>query len=198
MNTSDKYNIVKSVKDVCRSIAPKPFRRLVNRYFYWKKFGLEEIKNLELKDKHIGKRAFIIGNGPSILKQDLTRLSNEVTFVLNSFFHHPQYEQINPTYLCNCDPVSHDINFRKNWYELQKEKTKNTIKLFSKSAQLVDRENKLFQEHLVYYLHTPVPFLKPLSSLKYCPTDLSKPLSNHGLVFIDIALLSAFYMGIRS
>jgi len=149
MNVKDKYKIVKSIKDVCRIIIPKPFRRLANRYFYWKKFGLEESKNLELKDKHLGKRAFIIGNGPSILNQDLTRLSNEVTFVLNSFFYHPQYEQISPTYLCNCDPVSNYTDFRKNWYELQKEKTKKTIKLFSKRQFKDEMQRYLMKQRIL-------------------------------------------------
>ena len=80
---------------------------------------------------------------------------------------------------------------------LQKEKTKKTIKLFSKCSEVTDKANNLFQDHSVYYLHTPVPFLSPISNLEYCPTDLTKPLSNHGLVFIDIAILSAYYMGIK-
>lgn len=193
----DAINFIKSIKGIFKSITPKSLRRIVNRYLYWQKFGLEENKNLELKDKHLGSRAFIIGNGPSILKQDLTRLSNEVTFVLNSFFHHPQYDQINPTYLCSCDSGMYDIGYRKAWFDLQNEKTKKTIKLFPKLTEKIDRENNLFQDHSVYYLHVSVPFMAPLSSIKYCATDLTQPLSSHGLVFIDVAMLSAYYMGIK-
>ena len=193
----DAINFIKSIKGIFKSITPKSLRRIVNRYLYWQKFGLEENKNLELKDKHLGSRAFIIGNGPSILKQDLTRLSNEVTFVLNSFFHHPQYDQINPTYLCSCDSEMDDIGYRKAWFDLQNEKTKKTIKLFPKLTEKIDRENNLFQDHSVYYLHVSVPFMAPLSSIKYCATDLTQPLSSHGLVFIDVAMLSAYYMGIK-
>ncbi len=49
---------------------------------------------------HAGKRAFIIGNGPSINDQDLTLLKDEVTFVTNWFVNHPQYNEIDPSYFC--------------------------------------------------------------------------------------------------
>lgn len=49
---------------------------------------------------HRGKRAFILGNGPSINTQDLTLLKDEVTFVTNWFVNHPQYAEINPSYYC--------------------------------------------------------------------------------------------------
>ena len=49
---------------------------------------------------HAGKRAFILGNGPSINTQDLTLLKDEVTFVTNWFVNHPDYEKIDPTYYC--------------------------------------------------------------------------------------------------
>ncbi len=40
----------------------------------------------ELKDHHKGKRAFIIGNGPSLKQTDLTRLRSEYTFGLNRIY----------------------------------------------------------------------------------------------------------------
>ncbi len=41
---------------------------------------------LALKDKHKGERCFIIGNGPSLNKTDLTLLRNEVTFGSNRIY----------------------------------------------------------------------------------------------------------------
>ena len=47
----------------------------------------ESIKRLAaLKDIHKGKRAFIIGNGPSLKQTDLSKLKNEVTFAMNRFY----------------------------------------------------------------------------------------------------------------
>jgi hypothetical protein len=40
----------------------------------------------KFKDKYIGRRTFIIGNGPSLNKCDLTPLKNEITFGVNSIF----------------------------------------------------------------------------------------------------------------
>ena len=39
-----------------------------------------------LKDRHSGQRCFIIGNGPSLRKTDLSLLRNEVTFGLNRIY----------------------------------------------------------------------------------------------------------------
>jgi len=54
----------------------------------------------ELKDIHAGRRAFIVGNGPSIKNQDLTKLAGEVTFATNWFANHPDYDEIRPDYYC--------------------------------------------------------------------------------------------------
>lgn len=52
----------------------------------------------ELANRHRGRRAFIIGNGPSINRQDLNLLDGEVSFACNSFFL--KYDQLafRPTY----------------------------------------------------------------------------------------------------
>ena len=41
---------------------------------------------LALKDKHLGERCFILGNGPSLKKTDLSLLKDEVTFGLNRIY----------------------------------------------------------------------------------------------------------------
>ena len=41
---------------------------------------------LAFKEKHLGERCFIIGNGPSLRKTDLSLLKNEVTFGLNRIY----------------------------------------------------------------------------------------------------------------
>jgi hypothetical protein len=47
----------------------------------------ESIRRLaELKNIHKGKRAFIIGNGPSLKQTDLSKLKNEITFGMNRIY----------------------------------------------------------------------------------------------------------------
>jgi hypothetical protein len=54
-------------------------------YFHpWRR---ESVRRLaELRDIHKGKRAFIIGNGPSLRETDLTKLKNEFAFGLNRIY----------------------------------------------------------------------------------------------------------------
>ena len=61
-------------------------------------------RNKELKNKHLGKRCFIVGNGPSIKQQDLTLLKDEYTFFVNHFYRHSQIAEINPKYYAIIDP----------------------------------------------------------------------------------------------
>lgn len=51
-----------------------------------------------LKDVHKGRRAFILGNGPSLAQQDLSRLEGEVTFVANWFANHDGFDALKPRY----------------------------------------------------------------------------------------------------
>ena len=47
----------------------------------------ESVRRLQrYKDKHKGQRCFIIGNGPSLNKMDLTALKDEITFGLNRVY----------------------------------------------------------------------------------------------------------------
>lgn len=64
--------------------------------------------NQKFRDCHAGQRCFVIGNGPSIRKQDLSLLANEITFAVNAFWKHPVVEQWQPTYYLLSDPIFFD------------------------------------------------------------------------------------------
>ena len=68
-------------------------------YFHpWRR---ESIRRLaELRNVHKGKRAFIIGNGPSLKQTDLSKLSNEITFCMNRFYLAFPELGFSATYLC--------------------------------------------------------------------------------------------------
>jgi hypothetical protein len=57
-----------------------------------------EKKLAALKDKHKGHRCFIIGNGPSLNKLDLTLLRNEYTFGVNAIYLNYEKMKFAPTY----------------------------------------------------------------------------------------------------
>jgi len=52
----------------------------------------------KLKDIHLGKRCFIVANGPSLAKTDLDKLSNEITFGLNRIYLNFENSSFRPTY----------------------------------------------------------------------------------------------------
>lgn len=64
--------------------------------------------NERFRNCHAGKRCFVVGNGKSISKQDLSLLAGETTFVMNAFCKHPVVKQWQPTYYFFSDPVLFD------------------------------------------------------------------------------------------
>lgn len=65
-------------------------------------------KNAQLGGRHAGRRAFVVGNGPSLSHTDLGLLANEVSFVSNAFWKHPMLSVWQPTYYSMVDPIYFD------------------------------------------------------------------------------------------
>jgi hypothetical protein len=57
-----------------------------------------EKKLAAIRDKHKGERCFIIGNGPSLNKLNLTKLRNEYTFGVNAIYLNYEKMKFSPTY----------------------------------------------------------------------------------------------------
>jgi hypothetical protein len=88
-----------SVKQTVKQIIPAPAWNVLRKTYsglvhlpdlpgvYLHPWRRESMARLaELKDIHIGKRAFIIGNGPSLKQTDLGKLKDEFTFGLNRIY----------------------------------------------------------------------------------------------------------------
>ncbi len=88
-----------SVKQTIKQIVPAPTWNVLRKtysglmhlpdlpgvYFHpWRRESMRRLE--ELKGVHKGKRAFIIGNGPSLKQTDLGKLKNELTFGLNRIY----------------------------------------------------------------------------------------------------------------
>jgi hypothetical protein len=61
-------------------------------------------QNVQFRNMCAGKRCFVIGNGPSLNRQNLTPLANEITIVMNHFHLHPVLQRWQPTFWCLADP----------------------------------------------------------------------------------------------
>jgi hypothetical protein len=99
----------------------------------------------QLKHARTKKRCFVIGNGPSLLKTDLTKLAGEVTFVMNGFFlKMPELDWVPTYYVCEDHLVAEDRAREIN-------DLKGPTKLFPASLRyVIDPDEKT-----VFYDHRP-------------------------------------------
>jgi lipopolysaccharide biosynthesis glycosyltransferase len=173
-----------------------------NRPAYFRSSGAFQ-RILDLKDIHRGKRAFILGNGPSLRHQDLTRLKGEVTFAGNWFALHDQYDQISPPYYCLC---SHTIfggwdvsepKLDENLRQLLLERTADAIKFFSFDFRDCLESSDAFPSHDLRYLLYEKPLKRFVDSAKDFNLDPSNPLHDGHTVVVTFAMLLAHWMGVR-
>jgi Protein of unknown function DUF115 len=82
----------------CKILFQKDFRRTIKL-------------NKKFKNIHYGKRCFIVGNGPSLNKLDLTRLYNEIVFTVNNIMSNENlYKTLNSDYHVLIDPTFLTLN----------------------------------------------------------------------------------------
>jgi len=124
-----------------------------------KKYGKILVKNKKLKNSQKGKRCFIIGTGPSVKNQDLTKLKDEDTFVVNTFWRHPDYQKINPKYYIVVDTYSFpQSKGEKNaWIKDLIDRDKvvalcQTKLFFNVIGKSFIEKNKIFINNEIYYL----------------------------------------------
>lgn len=91
------------MKNVKKSIIELDYR--IKKYiketiFSFSRNG-KEIRTL--KNIHLNKRCFIIGNGPSLTAKDLDKLKNEITFAFNRIYYIFDETDWRPTYYCSED-----------------------------------------------------------------------------------------------
>ena len=151
-------------------------------------------KNLELKNKYIGQRCFIIGGGPSITDIDLSRLNQEFTFVTNEFEKNKQYHPLNPKFHLISDSLYYAEDLDSYWLARFQEKDKDipvrTTMLLNMAALPFVKKHGLFKNHEVFYIGTQgimtdkLPFSIELD--KYVPMPKNSLL---------LSLISACYMG---
>ena len=93
------WNFARNTNDAIRRLPQLPAAYL----HPWRR---ESIRRLAaLKDIHKGKRAFIIGNGPSLKQTDLTKLKNEFTFGMNRFYMAFPELGFTTTYFCSINDL---------------------------------------------------------------------------------------------
>lgn len=139
---------------------------------------------LPFKNIHKGKRAFIIGNGPSLKIEDLNKLKNEITFGCNKIYL--AFDQTNwrPNYFVAVDSV-----FIED--DVDKIKELDIIKFLTiESVNLFRNEN----QNIIYLNHIEFEYIG--DEIKYdFSTDIAKGVYG-GWTVTYIMMQIAFYMGI--
>lgn len=105
--------------------------------------------NRELQGRHLGRRCFIVGNGPSLRDQDLTRLRGEVVFVVNRFIHHPDAEAIDPTYYVIVDPKFATGQWGTDFVEQVERRLPRVEVFLTPDGVSLVRERGLLRHHVV-------------------------------------------------
>lgn len=128
------------------------------------------------KDIHAGKRCFILGNGPSLAKMDLTRLKDEFTFGTNRIYLLFNGTDFRPTYYVSINELVLQ-QFADDIKELP------FLKFLSWNSRHLFRE----QDDILYLR------IKP-SLFDSFTKEITHPISSGGTVTF-VAMQLAYYMG---
>ena len=179
---------------------PPGFRDLIKRSIQSLKKDEKHIShlcapNIAYKNIHQGQRCFIVCGGPSIKKQNLLPLKDEITFFVSGGFLHPDYLTIQPNYHCTPDiqptpklPLEKFVEY----YKLTDNSIGNTQLFLSAADANFIKRNDLFRDRRVSYLNMGLnwnPDRKKIYDLtQKIPAIQSVPI---------MAIMIAMYMGCR-
>lgn len=171
--------------------------KFITPYVLKKKYGSILIKNKALENTKRGRRCFILGTGPSINEQNVLKLKDEETFVVNTFWNYPKYLTLNPKYYVVVDTYNFPNAESRGsaWIEdlIKREKIVSQLptKLFFNIAgkEFIEK-NGLYKNNEVYYLAFHRFFTE---DLKF-NIEIDKVLPNVKNVILA-CLITALYMG---
>ena len=168
------------------------------RLFNRKKYALIK-KNKKFKNLHLGKRCFILGNGPSLKEHDLSILANEYVFTVNQIMRHPDFQKLKTNYHFWADPIFFDIN-EDNPEDIELLNVMKSINTMDNKPQcffpieqmdFVERF-KLNYSLNVNYFRIKLPFYNKYKK----KIDFTKNVPGFGTV-VQWAIIMAIYMGFK-
>jgi len=138
--------------------------------------------NEKLKNKHLGKKAFLFGTGTSLLDVDLTKFNGEITIACNDIYKHPSFSSLDLKYYTVAMAYRHfhDSNnprftredHHKYFLQIDKEfRYRNTVHFFHATIQKYIKKRILLSSKKCYYYDRKGPMLEK----KELTVDLSKP-----------------------
>ena len=154
--------------------------------------GVDVLANAQLKGSHPGKRAFVIGNGPSLRDVQLDKLAGEVTIGANSLYKHPLASAADLKYLCIGDAsFMTDEAKSVDWHRVVEEETPNATLLLHPDARKLIERYDLYHGRDVHYFHRGVTVGFP----DLVEFDLQKPLNVGYTTGTMLSIPLAIYLG---
>ncbi len=144
--------------------------------------------NKHLKNIHKGERCFIVLNGPSINKLDLTKLKNEYTFCSNYFYMSEHIDSINPNYYCICDSATFSDDRIEKVHDIFNKCGSATFILNKNAIEKLSQEEKK-KSFFVYGMHMPSLF-----KIRNNLAGISSSFTNVSM----FCILCASYMGFEN
>lgn len=151
--------------------------------------------NTKFCNKHAGERCFIVGNGPSLLKQNLDFLQHEVVFSVSSGYRNDFYSRVCPQY-----HVTPHVTFVAGgnsqddivaWFrEMERHVCAKEIFFSVKQFNLI-RSNSLFNKHSINYIGSSTNNFRYESDF-----DLTKCIPQVQSVPV-LTIVIAIYMGFK-
>ncbi len=158
-------------KKIIKSFIPPLFLNkmsYIKNYIHFLRYKDLIIKNSELKDIHRGKRCFILGSAPSIKKENLKPLKNEIVIAMNNFYVHEDFLEImngnvQKYYIvAPIHPPQTEVEW-KMWFEdMERHVPINTIMVFGLTSyrfniKYILEKYGLFRNHTVYWYFAGIP-----------------------------------------
>lgn len=172
---------------IIRNIFPK-----VSSFIQYRKYKNDLLKNAKYKDMYKGERCFIVGNGPSLSKHDLTPLKKEHVFTVNGMIMTKEFDFLKPNFFVMVDSTRFDESneiFLQNMRDLVEKKSLPLCVFpikFKKYLEKFGFDKKL--EIIYVYPMREVKRIKELDFTKEVP-----PYQN----VVNIALYTAIYLGFK-
>jgi hypothetical protein len=141
-----------------------------------------------LKNKYEGKRCFILGNGPSLNKNDLTKLEGEYSFGVNGIFYKTEESGYKPTFYVVEDTQVMNDNLEKiDRYDVEYKFLRKEYK-----SKIINHNKVLyFNMNRGFYERSSPHFASPRFSL-----DCSERLyCGQTVTFLNLQI--AYYLGFK-
>ncbi|CDN57298.1 Protein containing DUF115 (plasmid) [Neorhizobium galegae bv. officinalis bv. officinalis str. HAMBI 1141] len=151
--------------------------------------------NRDLANRHQGERCFILGNGPSAKKLDLSKLKGETVFSVSNGYLFPGYGEFSPRYHC-VPQITYGLMTEEDtvrWFNEMHEGLGNAELFLSSNEAALVRNQHLFPGRNVRYLSLSGSFDEwPDEDL----VDISKAVPAVYSVPVMV-LMIALYMGFK-